>query len=80
LLRFHLPPISLVVYQRSYLFPVGGLILRSVSRLDAFSGSLLRRLLLGCGFGNPTDTQALRPSRSSRTRDRSSQTPSAHSG
>jgi hypothetical protein len=80
LLRFHVPPIKLVVFQRSYLFPVGGLILRPVSRLDAFSGSPLLRSLLGCATGVTTDTRALSPSRSSRTRDRSSQTPSAHSG
>ena len=43
LLRFHLRPIQLVVSQRSYsVLQHRRLILRSVSHLDAFSGSLLR--------------------------------------
>jgi len=39
LLRLHLQPINLVVYEGPYLVdPVGDLILRRASRLDAFSG------------------------------------------
>jgi hypothetical protein len=39
LLRFHIQPINLVVCQDPYsLEGMGGLILRSASRLDAFSG------------------------------------------
>ena len=39
LLRFHIQPINLVVYQDPYFLEgMGGLILRSASRLDAFSG------------------------------------------
>ena len=41
LLRLHVPPIKLVVYQRSYSFPLrgrmGDLILGGASHLDAFS-------------------------------------------
>jgi hypothetical protein len=81
LLSFHLRPIQLVVSQRSYfLIEMGSLILRSVSHLDAFSGYQLRRLLLGCATGVTTDSQALRPPRSSRTRGSAPQTPYAHSG
>jgi hypothetical protein len=78
---FHLPPIKLVVSQRSYsLKEMGYLVLRWASHLDAFSGYPVRRLLLGYAVGTTTDTQELRPSRSSRTRDSSSQIPNAHSG
>ena len=81
LLRFHLPPIKLVVCQRSYdLLDLGYLILRPVSHLDAFSGYPFRRSLLGSAVGTTTDTRALRPPRSSRTRGSSSQIPNAHSG
>ena len=81
LLPFHLPPIKLVVSQRSYgLLDLGYLILRQVSHLDAFSGYLFRRSLLGYAVGTTTDTRALRPPRSSRTRGSSSQIPIAHSG
>ena len=81
LLPFHLPPIKLVVSQRSYgLLDLGYLILRQVSHLDAFSGYPFRRSLLGYALGRTTDTRALRPPRSSRTRGSSSQIPYAHSG
>ena len=81
LLPFHLPPIKLVVSQRSYgLLGLGYLILRPVSHLDAFSGYPFRRSLLGSAVGTTTDTRALRPPRSSRTRGSSSQIPIAHSG
>src|SRR5262245_42746864 len=43
LLRFQIRPINLVVYQGSYsLKGMGELILRSASRLDAFSGYPIR--------------------------------------
>jgi hypothetical protein len=81
LLPLHGPPIKLVVYQRSYpVNPVRKLILRRVSRLDAFSGYLDRRSLPGAATGVTTGTRALRPPRSSRTRGRPSQLPYAHSG
>ena len=62
------------------LLRVAGLILGSVSHLDAFSGSPLRRSLPGTAPGGTTGTRALRPARSSRTRASSPQTPFAHSG
>ena len=81
LLSFHPRPIKLVVYQRSYsVKQMGSLILRLASHLDAFSGYPFRRSLLGYATGVTTDTRALRPPRSSRTRGSSSQTPDAHSG
>ena len=81
LLRLHLPPIKLVVSQRSYLvLPMGNLVLRGASHLDAFSGYPVRRSLLSYATGVTTDTRALRPPRSSRTRGSSSQIPYAHSG
>ena len=58
----------------------GYLILRGASRLDAFSVYPFQTWLLGHGFGNPTDTPEVRPSRSSRTKDSSSQISSAHAG
>ena len=80
-LRLHTPPIQLVVCQRSYLvLPMGNLVLRKASHLDAFSGYPLRRSLLSYATGVTTDTRALRPSRSSRTRNRPPQIPNAHSG
>jgi len=81
LLPVHPRPIQLVVCQRSYsLEEMGNLIWRSVSHLDAFSGYPLRSLLLGHATGVTTDSQALRPPRSSRTRGSASQIPNAHSG
>ena len=80
-LRLHVQPIKLVVFQRSYsLIGMGNLILKSASHLDAFSGYPIRSSLLGSATGVTTDTRALRPPRSSRTRGSSSQVPSAHSG
>ena len=58
----------------------GYLILRGASRLDAFSVYPFQTWLLGHGFGNPTDTPEVRPSRSSRTKDSSSQISSARAG
>ena len=61
-------------------FEMGYLILGGASHLDAFSGYPFRRSLLGYATGVTTDTRALRPSRSSRTRDSFPQIPNAHSG
>ena len=81
LLRFHLRPIYLVVSQGPYQFlSVGSLILRLVSRLDAFSVYPFRTWLLSSAPGGTTHTPAVRPSRSSRTKHRSSQTSFAHDG
>ena len=63
-------PINLVVFKGSYhLNGVGYLVLGSVSRLDAFSVYPFRTWLLSRAFGKTTDTPAVRPSRSSRTKD-----------
>ena len=80
-LRLHVPPIKLVVFQRSSSFSkMGNLVLRSASHLDAFSGYPIRSSLPGYAAGATTGTRALRPPRSSRTRGSSSQIPYAHSG
>ena len=58
---------------------LGGLILRSASRLDAFSGYQIRTLLPSGATGVTTGTQAVRPTRSSRTKVGASQASYAHS-
>ena len=80
LLRFHLCPIYLVVFKGVYFIRMGYLILRGASRLDAFSVYPFRTWLPGHGFGKPTGPPAVRPSRSSRTKDSSSQISYAHAG
>ena len=59
---------------------MGYLILRAASRLDAFSVYPFRTWLPGHGFGKPTGPPAVRPTRSSRTKDSSSQISYAHAG
>ena len=76
----HLQPIYLVVYKGSYSFRMGSLILRSVSRLDAFSVYQFQTWLLCYRLGSLTDAPAVRSSRSSRTKDNASQTSYAHDG
>ena len=80
LLHFHPCPIYLVVFKGVYFFRMGYLILRGASRLDAFSVYPFRAWLLGRRLGSLTDTPAARPSRSSRTKDSSSQISYAHAG
>ena len=80
LLHFHLCPIYLVVFKGVYFFRMGYLILRGASRLDAFSVYPFRAWLLGRRLGRLTDAPAARPSRSSRTKDSSSQISYAHAG
>ncbi len=66
----HLQPINVVVYHGPYqVNPVGEFISEEASRLDAFSGYLVRRSLTSHALGRTTGTRELRPSRSSRTRD-----------
>jgi hypothetical protein len=69
--HFHSGPINLVVSQGSYV--LGNLILRGASRLDAFSAYPVRTWLPSYAPGGTTGTPAVRPSRSSRTKDSSSQ-------
>ena len=72
--RLHRQPIDLVVFQEpSGTCAPGTLIWRSVSRLDAFSGSPVRTSLPSDAVGRTTGTRAVRPSRSSRTKDSPSQ-------
>src|SRR6266508_2900476 len=59
---------------------VGDLILKRVSRLDAFSGYLFRTWLTSRAPGGTTGTPEVRPSRSSRTGDSSSQVSCARGG
>src|SRR2546430_2797085 len=71
LLRFHLPPIKVVVFDRpSYAAEaaLGDLILRRASCLDAFSNYLFRTSLPSDAPGGTARSQEVRPSRSSRTR------------
>ena len=80
LLHFHLCPIYLVVFKGSYFFRMGYLILRGASRLDAFSVYPVPAWLLCYAPGGTTDQPAASPSRSSRTKDSSSQISYAHAG
>ena len=78
--RFHLCPIYLVVFKGSYYLRMGYLILRGASRLDAFSVYPVPTWLLGHEPGGSTDAPEVSPSRSSRTKDSSSQISYAHAG
>ena len=80
LLHFHPCPIYLVVFKGSYYFRMGYLILRGASRLDAFSVYPFQAWLPGRALGRTTGAPAARPSRSSRTKDRSSQISYARDG
>ena len=80
LLHFHPCPIYLVVFKGSYFRRMGDLILRGASRLDAFSVYPFQTWLSGHRLGSLTGTPAVRPSRSSRTKDSSSQISCAHAG
>ena len=79
LLHLHLKPIYLVVFKGSYLY-------RGISHLEGgFTLRCLQRLSLPDlatlpWSWSPTDTPAVRPSRSSRTKDSSSQISYAHAG
>ena len=59
---------------------MGNLILRGASRLDAFSVYPVRTWLLSYAPGGTTDSPSVRPSRSSRTKDSSSQISYARDG
>ena len=78
--HFHLCPIYLVVFKGSYYLRMGYLILRGASRLDAFSVYPVPTWLPGYAFGNATGAPEVSPSRSSRTKDSSSQISYAHAG
>ena len=78
--HFHLRPINLVVFKGSYHLRVGYLISGGASRLDAFSVYPFRTWLPGYDLGRSTGAPAVRPSRSSRTKDSSLQVSCAHAG
>ena len=80
LLHFHLCPIYLVVFKGSYYLRMGYLILRGASRLDAFSVYPFPSWLPGRAIGMTTGPPADGPSRSSRTKDSSSQISCARAG
>ena len=80
LLHLQLQPIYLIVSKGSYSFRMGNLILWSASRLDAFSVYQIRTWLLSYAVGTTTDAPVVRPSRSSRTKDSSTQISCAHDG
>ena len=72
--HLHLRPINVVVFHG----PRRDLVLRLVSRLDAFSGYPFRTWPPSHATGVTTGSPEVRPSRSSRTRDRSSQVSYTH--
>ena len=80
LLHFHLRPIYHIVYVGPYYLSMGYLISRGASRLDAFSVYPVRTWLPSHAFGKTTGAPGVRPSRSSRTKDSSSQISYAHAG
>jgi hypothetical protein len=81
LLRVHVPPIDVVIFHGPYsLEGMGGLISRWASRLDAFSGYPIQAWLSSGALGRTTATPEACSSRSSRTRDDSSQTSNARGG
>ena len=78
--RVHLGPIYLVVYQGSYLFRDGDLILGRASRLDAFSAYPVPTPLPSHAPGGTTGTREVGPPRSSRTRGGAPQVSHARDG
>ena len=79
-LHFHPCPIYLVVFKGSFAFRLGNLILRGASRLDAFSVYPFPSWLPSGAIGMTTGPPADGPSRSSRTKDSSSQISCARAG
>ena len=73
-------PIYLLVLEEPYFRRMGSLILEGASRLDAFSVYPFPAWLPCHALGNATGTPAAGPSRSSRTKDSSSQISYAHAG
>ena len=78
--HFHLCPIYLVVFKGVYFIRMGYLILRGASRLDAFSVYPFQTWLPCYAIGMTTDTPAVRPARSSRTKASSFQISYARAG
>ncbi len=79
LLHLHLRPIKLLVLEQPYSFKMMGyLILKHVSRLDAFSVYRNRTRLPSYALGRTTGAPEVRPTRSSRTKVSPSQISNAH--
>ena len=76
-LPVHLPPIHVVVCHGPSSWWSGGLILRRVSHLDAFSAYPLPAWLPGAALGRATGRPAAGPARSSRTKASTPQTSNA---
>ena len=75
----HVRPIDLVVFQEpSQSKTAGDLVLRRVSRLDAFSVYPGRTLATSAAPSGTTGTPEVRPSQSSRTREKAAQASNAH--
>jgi hypothetical protein len=72
--HFHTRPVNVLVLHG----PRGDLVLRRVSRLDAFSGYPVHTWLPGRATGVTTGAPEVCPSRSSRTRDSASQISFTH--
>ena len=80
LLHLHLRPINVVVSHGSYQILGGNLFLWGASHLDAFSAYPVHTWLPSHALGRTTGTPEVCPSRSSRTKDSSTQISNAHSG
>ena len=76
--HLHLYPINLLTLEGTYFLRMTSLILRSASRLDAFSVYQFHGQLPSHAPGGTTGIPLPCPSRSSRTKDRSVQTCCAH--
>ena len=79
LLHFHLRPINVIVSHGSYLSG-GDLVLWGASYLDAFSTYPFHTWLPSYALGRTTGAPEVCPSRSSRTKNSSTQISNAHSG
>ena len=78
LLVLYARPINPVVYRGPLSYWTGDLVLRGVSRLDAFSVYPGRTWLPSAAVSTTTGTPAVRPSQSSRTREKAAQVSCAH--
>jgi hypothetical protein len=74
----HLRPIDLVVFQEPSSLRTGDLVWQGVSRLDAFSVYPGRTWLPSVAASATTGTPEVRPSQSSRTREKAAQVSYAH--
>ena len=78
LLHLHTRPIDPVVFREPSFLRKGDLFLRGVSRLDAFSVYPGRTWLPSAAVSTTTGTPGVRPSQSSRTREKAAQVSCAH--